>query len=237
MDSAVVLRYFPIVGRAQPLRHALADAAVAFEDVQASLEQWSQHKEEPSFAGPYCGLPTLSWGSMMVSETLPIANFLARRLGDYDGLDDERVARLEAVCSNCYVEVTLRLGEILYADVLYPGGDLAVAFPFHIGRMFDKLARLDMQVPEAGWLGERKPAIADFYAAEAVEALRYLLGPAHEEGLRSRLPRLTALAQRIRARPAIARAWESRPEQFTSRPDEAAVIERLRALDLSPPAL
>lgn len=237
MDSAVVLRYFPIVGRAQPLRHALADAAVVFEDVQVSLAQWSQHKEEPSFAGPYCGLPTLSWGPMMVSETLPIANFLARRLGDYDGLDDERMAHLEAVCSNCYVEVTLRIGEILYADVLYPGGDLASAFPLLLGRMLDKLARLDRQIPEAGWLGGHKPVMADFFAAEAVEAMRYLLGPAREEGLCSRLPRLAALAQRIRARPAVARAWESRPEQFTSRPDEAAVAERLRALDLSPAAL
>jgi hypothetical protein len=33
--------------------------------------------------------------------------------------------------------------------------------------------------------------------------------------------------------PAIARARESRPVQFTSRPDEAEVVERLRAADLS----
>lgn len=237
MDTAVILRYFSIVGRAQPLRHALADAAVAFEDVQLSLAQWPQHKEDPSFAGPYGGLPTLSWGSVTVSETLPIATFLARRLGDYDGLDDAGMARLEGVCSNCYIEVALRIGELIWADVLYPGGDLAGAFSLHLARMLDKLTRLDRQTPEAGWLGGSKPAMADFFAAEAVEALRYLLGPARDEGLDSRLPRLAVLARRVRARPAIARAWESRPEQFTARPDEAAVIERLRALDLSAAAL
>lgn len=231
--TAVVLRYFPVVGRAQPLRHALADAAVAFEDVQVSLSDWPQHKEDPSFAGPYAGLPTLSWGPVTVSETLPIATFLARRLGHYDGLDDAATARLEGVCSNCYIEVTLRIGELIWADLLYPGGDLAVAFPLCLGRMLDKLTRLDRQIPEEGWLGGRNPVMADFYAAEAVEAQRYLLGPAREEGLRARLPRLTALAQRVKDRPAVARAWGSRPQQFTSRPDETAVLERFQALDFS----
>ena len=235
--TAVVLRYFPVVGRAQPLRHALADADVAFEDVQVLLSQWPQHKEDPSFAGPYCGLPTLSWGPVMVSETLPIATFLARRLGQYDGLDDAATARLEGVCSNCYIEVTLRIGEILWADLLYPGSDLAGALPFHLARMLDKLTRLDKQIPETGWLGGRNPTMADFFAAEAVEALRYMLGPAREEKLRARLPHLFALAQRVKDRPAVARVWQSRPQQFTARPDEAAVIERLRALDLSPAAL
>lgn len=235
--TSVVLRYFPIIGRAQPLRHALADAAVAFEDVQVLLSQWPQHKEDPSFAGPYCGLPTLSWGPVTLSETLPIATFLARSLGHYDGLDDAAMARLEGVCSNSYIEVTLRIGEILWADLLYAGSDLAGAFPLHVARMLDKLARLDKQIPETGWLGGRNPTMADFFAAEAVEAQRYILGPTREEKLRARLPHLVALAQRVKDRPAVARVWESRPQQFTARPDEAAVVERLRALDLSPAAL
>jgi glutathione S-transferase len=237
MDTAIVLRYFSVLGRAQPLRHALTDAGVTFEDVQVTLAQWPQHKEDPSFAGPYGGLPTLSWGPAMVSETLPVATFLARRLGHYDGLDDAATARLEAVCSNCYIEVTLRIGELIWVDLIYPGADLAGAFPLLVGRMLEKLTGLDRLIPEPGWLGGSKPVMADFFAAEAVEALAYLLGPARDEALRARLPRLTTLAQRVRARPAIARAWERRLEQFTSRPDEPAAVARLRALDLSPVGL
>ena len=230
--AAVVLRYFPMVGRAQPLRHALVDAAVPFDDLRVPLEQWPQHKEDPDFAGPYGGLPTLSWGPMTVAETLPIASFLARRLGHYEGLDDAAIARLEGVCSNCYVEVTLKVGEIIWADLLYPGADLARGFSFHLGRMLDKLGRLDAHIPENGWLGGERPGMADFFAAEAIEAQRYVLGPAREKALHTRLPRLTALAQRVQARPAIASVWESRPQQFSGRPDEIAIIERLRALDL-----
>jgi glutathione S-transferase len=230
--SAVVLRYFPIVGRAQPLRHTLADAAVSFDDLRIPLSQWPQHKEDPDFAGPYGGLPTLSWGPVTVAETLPIAFFLARRLGHHDGLDDAAIARLEGICSNCYIEVTLRIGEMIWADLLYPGVDLASAVPGQVARMLDKLGRLDTHIPEAGWLGGERPGMADFFAAEAVEAQRYLLGPARAEALHARLPRLTALAQRVQARPAIASAWKDRPQQFTGRPDEIAIIERLRALNL-----
>jgi glutathione S-transferase len=232
MTAAVVLRYFPIVGRAQPLRHALADAAVSFDDLRVPLAQWAQHKEDPDFAGPYGALPTLSWGAVTLAETLPIASFLARRLGHYEALDDAAIARLEGICSNCYIEVILRIGEIVWADLIYPGVELANVFPGQLTRMLDKLGRLDARIPEAGWLGGDRPGMADFFAAEAVEAQRYLLGPAREEALHRRLPRLTALAQRVRARPALASAWTSRPRQFTGRPDEIAIVERLRALDL-----
>jgi glutathione S-transferase len=237
MATAVVLRYFPVVGRAQPLRHALADAAVSFDDLRTTLSQWPQHKEDPGFAGPYGGLPTLSWGPATLAETLPIASFLARRLGHYEGLDDAAIAQLEGICSSCYIEVTLRIGEILWADLLYPGADIAGVLPLHLTRILDKLGRLDTRIPEVGWLGGERPGIADFFAAEAVEAQRYILGPAREEALHTRLPRLTALAQRVKARPAIASAWKNRPEQFTARPDEVAVVEHLRALDLSLAAL
>lgn len=237
MATTVVLRYFPLVGRAQPLRHALADAAVAFDDVRVPLAQWPQHKEDPDFAGPYGGLPTLTWGPVTLAETLPIASFLARRLGHYEGLDDAAIAHLEGICSSCYVEVTLRIGELIWADLIYPGADLASSVPGQLARMLDKLVRLDRRTPEAGWLGGEKPGMADFYAAEAVETYRYIVGPQREQALRTRLPRLTALAQRVAARPAIASAWTQRPAQFTARPDEMAIVERLRALDLSPAGL
>lgn len=230
----VVLRYFDCLGRAQPLRHALADAAAAFEDVRVPMEEWPQRKGDPAFGGPYGGLPTLSIGGATVAETLPIASLLARRLGHYDGLDEAAIARSEAICSNCYIEVMLRAGELIYADFIYPGADLARSFPGLLGRMLEKLGGVEAHSPEAGWLGGERPVMADFFVGESFEVVRYVLGPARDEALRARMPRLWALAERIRSRPALARAWESRPAQFTSRPDEPAVVERLRAMDLSP---
>ena len=127
----------------------------------------------------------------------------------------------------------LRAGELIYADFIYPGADLASSLPALLGRMLEKLGAVEAHSPEAGWLGGERPVMADFFAGESFEVLRYVLGPAREEALRARMPRLWALADRLRSRPALARAWESRPAQFTSRPDEPAVVERFRAMDLS----
>src|SRR4051812_5834704 len=97
--TRVTLRYFPIVGRAQPLRHALVDAGVAFDDIRVPLGDWPARRGDPAFAGLFAALPSLSWDADTVSEALAIASYLARRLGQYDGLDDGAIGRLEAVAS------------------------------------------------------------------------------------------------------------------------------------------
>ena len=223
----ITLRYFPMVGRAQPLRHALADAKLDFHDLQIALPEWPEHKEDPGFAGPFAGLPTLSWGEDTICETLPIASFLARRLEHYQGLSEVEISHLEAVCSNCYTEVMLRLGELIWADLIYPGSNLAVALPMLLGRMQDKMRRLEATTPEAGWFGRSAPSMADFFAAESVECLTYLLGG--PESLSQRLPRLVSLSRRMRERPTLSAAFLARPAHFTARPDEEAAITRLRA--------
>ncbi len=233
MSDRVVLRYFPVCGRAQPLRHALADAGVPFDDLRVSLAAWPEHKDDPAFGGPYGSLPTLTWGAATVAETLPIASFHARRLGHRDGLDDAAVARRDAVCSHAYREVMLRVADLLYADFLFPGAEPLRALPNLLGWMLGKLARLDAQLAGDAFFGGAAPDVADFVAAEAVETLRYVIGSGRDPGLRARLPRLAAHADRIRARPAVAEAWASRPSTFTARPDEPAIVERLRAADLS----
>jgi glutathione S-transferase len=233
MAPAVVLRYFPAQGRAQPLRHALADADVPFEDVRVPMAEWPRVRTDARAAGPFSGLPTLSWDGKTLAETLPIATFLGRRLGHYDGLDDVAIAELEAVSSHAYLEILMRAGDLLWADRVYPGVDLTRAAPRLAGRMFDKLDRLDARVPPRGWFGGERPAMPDFFAAEALETTRHVLGITRDDALRARWPRLAGLADRVRARPAIAHEWERRPTAFTVRTDEPIVVTRLRALDLS----
>lgn len=223
------LRYFSVLGRAQPLRHALFDAQHDFHDLQISPLQWPEHKEDPGFGGLFAGLPTLTWEEDTICEALPIASFLARRLGHYQGLSEVEIAHREAVCSCCYTEVMVRLGELLWADLIYPGANLAVAFPMLLGRMLDKMSRLETATEDAGWFfGGKAPGMADFFAAEAVECLIYLLGG--PEAFGQRMPRLVALSRRLRARPTLSAAFAARPAQFTARPDEADVVTRLRAL-------
>jgi glutathione S-transferase len=227
--ARVVLRYFEAQGRAQPLRHALAAGGVAFEDVRMSLAEWPSHKGDATFAGPYGGLPTLTWDGLLVAEALPIASFVARRLGHYRDLGDDAIARFEGVCSACYVDVLARAGELVYADLLYPGADLTKTFAFRVGGMAAKLSGVESIPAPGAWIGGASPVVADFFVAEAFELMSYLLGPDRLPTLRAKLPKLTTLAARVRELPALNREWERRPSQFTARADERVAVERIRS--------
>jgi glutathione S-transferase len=231
--QAVTLRYFSIVGRAQPIRHALADGGVVFEDVRIGLGDWPTHRENAAFAGTFAALPTLTWGAETVSETLPIGSYVARKLGHYDGLEPGAVARLESIASCAYLDVAARFGEVIWVDRMYPGVDIVAAFPFLMGRVFGKLDFIERVLPDSTWLGGERPVVADFFSAEAFETVRHVLGPRHDDALAKRLPRFTALARRVRERPSLASSWEKRAATFTARPDEPAIIERLRTAPLT----
>lgn len=232
IPERVELRYFPILGRVEPLRQALSDAGVSFTDVRLTDEQWAASRGDPGVAGPFGGLPTLAWGDNTLAETLPIASLLARRLGQYEGLDDFEIARREAIVSNAYLEVIVRLGETLWADVLYPGADLSRAAPIIVARVMAKMEALDRQLSPGEWIGGAEPTVADFFTAEALHVLRYVLGPARDEALRLRLGALFELSARVDSRPRLEALRAKRATQFTARPDEARVVSLLRAVDL-----
>lgn len=230
--TKIVLRYFPLIGRVQPLRAALADAGVTFEDVRVTDADWGAKREVSDFAGPYAGLPTLSWGDVTISETLAISTFLAKRLGEYEGLDDAQIAVREAVCSNCYLEVLVRIGELIWCDLMYPGVELAKTFNILAPRIVGKLEGVNRQY-RGDWLGGAKPGMADFFAAESLDVLRSALGTGRDAALRARMPRLFELASRLAERPSLAATRANRPRAFTARPDEEAALARLRAIDLT----
>jgi glutathione S-transferase len=228
-SPAVVLRYFPVCGRAQALRHALADSGTDFEDLRLQVAGWAAQRMDPAFAGRHRSLPTLSWGDGLVAETLPIASFLAKRLGHYQGLDDVAIAASDAIVSSVYLDVTLRLAEVMRADVYNPGGDpvrsMAVAWP----RVLKKLESLEAGLAGGAFMGGERPTMPDFFLAEAIETVRYMLGVSHQAWLEGRLPQAHALAARLRTRPALAGCWQTRPARFTARPEEDEVIGRLGA--------
>jgi hypothetical protein len=100
---------------------------------------------------------------------LPIASFAAHRLGHYRDREDDAIARFEGVCSACYVDVLVRAGELMYADLLYPGADLTKTFAFLVDGMAAKLSGVESIPAPGAWIGGASPVVADFFAAEAFE--------------------------------------------------------------------
>jgi len=232
-SSRVVYRYFPVTGRGQALRLALADRQVPFEDLRPAPADWPKLRSEASFGGPFRALPSLSWGDEHVSETLPIASFIAKRTGQYDGLGDAAIARIEAISSCCLMDVVLPIAQLLRADTAFPGSDGPRAFASVLSRVMPKLDLLDAELRATDWFGEAEPVTADFFVAEAIEVVAYALGPSRKDALDARLPRLASLVRRMRTRSTLTKAYETRPARITPRPDEPEIIERMRAENLS----
>ena len=224
----ITLRYFEARGRAQPLRNALLHARLPFHDQRVTLEQWTVLRSHGEHAGPYASLPSFTWGADTIAETLAIAGFLSRKLGDYDALSPAQIAQLEAISSNCYLEVLQRAGELIWADLMYPGTELGACCRRLLPRMVQKLTCVE-RLLDGAWLHGAKPGLADFFASEAYETLREVCGPTLDAALANRMPRLSALAQRVQALPEIHAVYDQRPTNFTARDDEQAALLQLRA--------
>ena len=231
---AITLRYFPVRGRAEPLRGALRAAGVAFHDLRVRPQDWPSHKLERDFAGPFDALPTLTWGSVMVAETLPIASFLFSKLGHDKRLDAGRIALLDGVCSAAYTDIFLPMGELIWSDVLVPGVDPQDALRGRLPLLLAKLAALDRVIggEAAGYFGGKSPTIADFFLYEVLDVVRYVLNNEEREALVARLPGLHAHREALAHHPAMG-PGTNRPQAYTGRPDEGEAVGALRALDLS----
>src|SRR5579864_8894928 len=120
MTDRVLLRYFDCLGRAQPIRNALIDAGIAFEDRRVAISPSWRTLKEQAVGGPFGSLPVLEWGDDCVAQALPIAGYVARRLGQYDGLDAMGIARLEMVTSAAYLDIIAELAMMLWVPTAVP---------------------------------------------------------------------------------------------------------------------
>lgn len=99
--------------------------------------------------------------------------------------------------------------------------------------MVTKLRRVEQWMRPSGGSrsSDERLSVADFFAAEAFELVTYVLDATRASQLAETLPTLAALARRLRERPSLAGAWAARPPTSTARPDESAVVERLRTCE------
>ena len=125
MTYAITLRYFAARGRAQFLRYYLRARGVPFSDervpLSADFSAWGAMRDDRSRAGPFHKLPVLVFDGRLVAETLPIAAFLHTTLGDEATLTADDRVQHEMLLSSLYTDVTVQVGTLLWAEVLFPG--------------------------------------------------------------------------------------------------------------------
>ncbi len=229
MPEAVSLRYFDCRGRAQPLRDVLIDAGVEFQDDRVGIgPEWLGLKAET----PFGALPVLLWGDQAIAQTLAIANFLARQLGQYDGRSSAEIARLEMLTSAAYLDLIQPIAELLWQWGA-PSDEAGWRgwFAGYVQRLRARLAAFEALSPPGGqFFGGDAPAVADYFLLEAVKEWRLILGD-RLMGALDACPRLTAMILTLEAR-AGARgclAAERRPTAFSGSPQDARSLQALQA--------
>lgn len=79
MSEKIVLGYWGVRGRGQPLRHLLSYVGLEFQEkIYATPEQY---KADVSSIGDFPNLPYLIDGDFKISETLAIARYIVRKAG------------------------------------------------------------------------------------------------------------------------------------------------------------
>lgn len=138
---------------------------------------------------------------------------------------------LRAPATRTYTDVVIPVAYLIWSDIPFRGCDPETALEHQGPRVFAKLQHLDAICPRVGsedFIVGDQATLADYFAADAFESALYIAQD--PPALRTRLPRLDSLTQRLEER-ALARGKRpKRPERLTGRPGEPAIVERLRAI-------
>jgi hypothetical protein len=229
----VTLRYFNARGRAQFLRAYMRMRDIAFIDDRVPLgdrSHWLAIRDDRTKTGPFNKLPVMHWGSRTIAETLVIAAFLHTKLKDDTVLSEKHNRRHAMLASSVYNDLMLPIGLLIWADLAYPGVDVAALTASTLERIKRHLENTDRTLIEWEWLSrmEKRPImIADCLLWDQVNTALHVFGDSLE------LEKHESLARFYRdhpGRPAFEEMLAQHPCQITGRPGEAQAIARLHEI-------
>ena len=228
------LTYFDARGRAQYLRYYLLARGVAFEDhrvpLSGNFSEWLGIRQDRTVCGPFHKLPVLRWDERLVPETTVIQSFLHEQLGDRAQLSEEEDQRHSVLSSSLYIDVMIPIGMVIWADVAYPGVDMAAMLKRTLERLRLHLVALDRTLDEWRWVeaaNERTLMLADCFLWEELSVAQLVFGDALKL---EETPTLTRVLAESPVRAVADGLLRTNPCQITGRPAEADMLAKLRGM-------
>jgi glutathione S-transferase len=224
----ICLRYFDARGRAQFIRAWLTARGIDFQDERVPLDEgfasWQAMRDDRARVGPFRRLPVLHYGDELVPETIVIAGFLHRELGDAAALDARDNRRHDALLSICNSDLLVPIGMLLWAEMLMTGIDLPTFARTTLTRLCRTLDVVEEALTDWDWVAglRRRPVtLADCFLWDELDKQRLVFGSRFSLATR---PRLAAFYEQHPARKTFEDLLATRPCQLTGRPGEAAAI-------------
>ncbi|XP_002733918.1 putative glutathione S-transferase 6 [Saccoglossus kowalevskii] len=81
--SKIVLHYFVVRVRAEPIRLLLHYGGIKFEDKRYTMEQWMEMTKKGEFRGPFGVLPYVEYNGEILGQSIAILRFAARSVGAF----------------------------------------------------------------------------------------------------------------------------------------------------------
>lgn len=234
MSEIIKLRYFDARGRAQFLRYYLRVRNIEFIDERIPIEpdfaSWMAIRGDGAVTGPFHKLPVLEIDGFLLAETSVIAGYLHERLGDSVALDEHTDLRHRQLISALDTDVTLALGMLLWAEVMYAGLDFAACTKRAFERLTQNLGAIEAALVGWRWLEQaniRPLMLADCRLWECIDVCHTVFG---EHLKLDALPTLKTIHQRYRSGTAFSELLTESPCPITARPNEPEVIARIRSI-------
>jgi len=230
----ITLRYFDARGRAQFLRYYFKARKVSFTDERLPIGDgfaaWQAMRDDRSRTGPFQKLPVLHWGDRLIGETLMIAAFVHEASGDASSLSDDDNMRHGLLTSSLYTDMLSQLGILLWAEVMYPGADLAPAAKRTLDRIKALCQAIEQSLVDWRWLDRlrnRRIMLADCLLWEELDVARVVFGP---HWSLTTTPTLARFYDDFQARGVCEALLAERPCPVTARPGEAEGIAKIQKL-------
>ena len=230
----ITLRYFDARGRAQFLRYYFRARKISFTDdrvpLAADFAPWRAIRDDRSRAGPFHKLPVLHWGDRLIAETLMIAAFVHEVSGDAGNLSDDDNLRHGMLTSSLCLDVMSPVSMLLWSELQFPGADLGAVAKGTFERLERHCRALDQSLGEWRWLDKarnRRVMLADCLLWEELNVAQQVFGPRLSLG---QTPMLARFYEQFPARPSCESLLAEHTCPITARPEEAATIEKIRAL-------
>lgn len=228
----ITLRYFDARGRAQFLRYYFNIRDIPFTDervpVGDNFAAWQGIRDDRSLTGPFRKLPVLQYGDRLIPETLLIASFVHEALGDAGTISDEDNMRHGMLTSSLIQDMMAPVGILLWAEVLFPGGDIAAISKRTLERLLQHCASLEQALIDWRWqerTRRRRVMLADCLLWEELDVATKVFGPHWSFAA---TPLLQSFHEEFSGRERCEALLRDQPGPITARPNEPAAIEAIQ---------
>jgi len=230
----ITQRYFDARGRAQFLRYYFKGRKVSFTDERVPIGDefaaWRALRDDRARTGPFQKLPVLHWGDRLIPEMLMIAAFVHEASGDAGSLSDEENMRHGLLTSSLCLDVMNPIAILLWAEIVYPGADIAPAAKRTLDRLKAHCQALEQSFVEWRWLDRarnRRIMLVDCLLWEELDVARVVFGP---HWSLSATPTLARFYDDFPGRGICEAVLAERPCPITARPNEAEGIAKIQQL-------